>query len=155
MNNLKLREVAVGIVMLLVGVAYLLATSRIPQKASIDATTVPTILGWLMCLLGAVQIGTALKIPAGTERAPESVDYATLGKTVALIVGYVALLNTVGFVIMSVIYLFVQFIVLTPSGRKPSYVSYAVIAVVTTAVVYALFRYAFDLVLPVGLFDID
>jgi putative tricarboxylic transport membrane protein len=157
MINLKGREVAIGIVMLLTGAAYLWATSRIPPKAAIDSTTVPTILGWLMCLLGAVQLGTAIRMPAGDSggQGAEAVDYATLLKTAALIVGYVALLNTVGFVLMTVLYLVLQFIVLTPAGRRPTYLTYVVVAVVSTVVIYALFRYGFDMVLPVGLFDID
>jgi putative tricarboxylic transport membrane protein len=157
MFNLRQRELTIGFVMVIAGAAYLVATHYVPDRPGVDSATVPTILGWLMCLLGAVQLraGFALKGKAAQQSAQGAVDYATTIKTVALIIGYVALLNTGGFLIMTALYLFIQFIVLTPTRRKPGYVLYAVIAVATSIAVYALFRYGFDLVLPVGLVDLD
>jgi len=155
MQSLRQRELTIGIVMAVAGVAYLLATHYVPDKPGVDAATVPFILGVLMCVLGAVQIGTGLKLGAGAqEGTPEPVDYGTTLKTIALVVAYMALLTPVGFLVMTVVYLFLQFVVLTPAGRKPGYAAYAVIAVVTSVAVYALFRYAFDVVLPVGLVDL-
>ena len=55
---------------------------------------------------------------------------------------------------MTVVYLIAQFIVLTPADKKPNYLLYTVIAVLTSACVYLLFRYAFDMMLPVGFLDI-
>ena len=155
MFSLRQRELTIGIVMVVAGAAYLLATHYIPDKPGVDAATVPFILGLLMCLLGVVQLGTAFNLGARAgEAAEERVDYGTTLKTIALIVAYMALLTTIGFLIMTAVYLFVQFIVLTPADRKPGYVGYAVIAVLTSIAVYALFRYAFDVVLPVGLTDL-
>ncbi len=153
MVNLRQRELTIGIVMVIAGAAYLLATRSIPDKPGVDSATVPTILGVLMCLLGAVQLRTGFALTPGTKDEA-GIDYGTVLKTVALMLAYVALLNTVGFIVMTVLYLFVQFIVLTPADRKPGYALYAVIAVLTSIAVYALFRYAFDLVLPVGLIDL-
>jgi len=154
MHSLKQRELTIGIVMVIVGAAYLAATHYVPDKPGVDAATVPFILGLLMCLLGAVQLGTAFKLGARAHEATEPVDYGTTLKTIALVVAYMALLTPVGFLIMTALYLFIQFIVLTPAGRKPGYLAYAAIAVVTSVSVYMLFRYAFDMVLPVGLVDL-
>jgi len=156
MFTLKQRELTIGIVMLVAGAAYLLATHYVPDRPGVDSATVPTILGWLMCLLGVVQLRTAYALSGEEGRRPAEgpVDYATTLKTIALIVGYTALLTSVGFLIMTVLYLFAQFIVLTPASQKPRYVRYAVIAALTSIAVYALFRYAFDMVLPVGLIDL-
>lgn len=157
MSNLKQRELTVGVVMLLAGAAYLLATHYVPDRPGVDSATVPTILGVLMCILGAVQVRAALALgrEADRQQAAAAVDYGTTLKTVALIVAYTALLNSVGFLITTALYLFVQFVVLTPADQKPRYALYAAIALVTSVAVYALFRYAFDLVLPVGLIDLD
>lgn len=153
----KQRELAIGVVMVVAGAAYLLAGRHVPNKPGVDAATVPALLGYLMCLLGAVQLRTAFALggepEGGSPRA--SVDYGTTLKTVALIVAYAASLNAAGFLLASAVYLFVQFVVLTPADRKPAYVTYALIAIVTSVSVYVLFRYAFDLVLPVGLIDLD
>ncbi|WP_313506270.1 tripartite tricarboxylate transporter TctB family protein, partial [Stutzerimonas kunmingensis] len=66
---------------------------------------------------------------------------------------YVVLLGPVGFPIMTALYLYLQFIVLTPVDHKVRHLPYAAIAVVTSAVIYLLFREAFDLLLPAGLLN--
>ena len=81
-------------------------------------------------------------------------SYPTVWKTVGLILAYIALMQFVGFPIMTVVYLVAQFTILTPAGQKPNIISYTVIAVLTSAFVYLLFRYAFDMMLPVGFLDI-
>ena len=156
MADIRKREFILGIVMLVAGAAYLGATTFIPRKQFIDASFVPYVLGIMVCIIGALQLRAAAKLPATakSEVPIAQVDYATVWKTVGLIVVYAALLSVVGFPIMTVLYLFAQFIMLTPVDRKPGYVLYGVIAVVTSASVYLLFRYAFDLMLPLGLLDL-
>jgi putative tricarboxylic transport membrane protein len=156
MTDLKKREFILGIVMLLVGVAYLWATTHIPRKQFVDAAFVPYILGVSITLLGIFQLLAAAKMPSGRKKeGGTSIDYATVWKTVGLIVAYAALLNTLGFPLMTAVYLFIQFIVLTPVDRKPNLVTYALISIVSAAAIYLLFRYAFDLMLPVGWLDLD
>ncbi|MEN3111185.1 tripartite tricarboxylate transporter TctB family protein [Uliginosibacterium paludis] len=151
MSNLRKREFAVGIVFLLVGLAYLWMTSQLPRKQFIDAAFVPYVLAITMCLLGAFQLWEAARMPAGdTGKQEDTADYRTVVKTLALIVAYAALLQPLGFPLMTVIYLFAQFIVLTPRDKAISYPMYATIAVLSSAAVYATFRYAFDMLLPVG-----
>ena len=48
------------------------------------------------------------------------------------------------------LYLFLQFWLLTPKETKPPFVLYAVIAVVASVTIFAMFRYTFDLLLPAG-----
>lgn len=154
MNHNKKREVAVGALFLLIGIGYLYLTSAIPRRQFIDAASVPYVLASTMCLLGVLQIREAFKLADGKQSAvQESADYRTVWKTLALIVAYAAFLESVGFPIMTVVYLFAQFIVLTPPDKKISYPSYATIAVITSAVVYLTFRHAFDMILPVGLLN--
>ncbi|MDD2882279.1 MAG: tripartite tricarboxylate transporter TctB family protein [Rhodoferax sp.] len=158
MVNKKRLEFFLGLTMLLVGLGYLWATTNIPRKHDgIDASFVPYILGSLCSFLGVLQLLAAvrLKAAAATDASTSKADYATLWKTLALIVGYVALLSWVGFPIMTVVYLMAQFYVLTPADQKPRWVLYATVAVVTSAVVYLLFRHAFDLILPLGWLDFD
>ncbi|MNE90686.1 hypothetical protein D3C80_1882280 [compost metagenome] len=52
---------------------------------------------------------------------------------------------------MTAIYLYLQFIVLTPVDHRVNHLAYALIALVTSAITYLLFREAFDLMLPSGL----
>jgi putative tricarboxylic transport membrane protein len=154
MGYIKKREFAVGAFFLAVGLGYLYITSALPRRQFIDAAFVPYVLAITMCLLGVVQIWQAHKLVVGEPSgAEDTADYGTVLKTLGLIVAYTALLEPVGFPIMTVVYLFTQFIVLTPADRKVNYLMYAAIAIATSASVYLTFRYAFDMILPVGLLN--
>ena len=154
MGDAKKRELALGIIILAAGVAYLFLTNRLPHKQFIDARFVPYVLGSIMCVLGILQLRAALKfVPKAPGKAGEQVDYATVWKTVGLIVGYVALMGYVGFPIMTLLYLVAQFVVLTPVRMKVNYPLYVAIAVISSALIYLTFRYAFDMMLPVGPLD--
>jgi putative tricarboxylic transport membrane protein len=155
MADKKRMEFFLGLIMLFVGLAYLWATTAIPRKDHIDASFVPYALGSMCSLLGVIQLFAAAKMAAKSSSSDSeaAVDYATVGKTVGLIVGYVALLSSVGFPVMTVVYLIAQFFVLTPADKKPRWLLYATVAVVTAAAVYLLFRHAFDLMLPLGVLD--
>ncbi len=152
MSYTKKREYVAGAFFLIVGLGYLYLTSGIPRKQFIDAAFVPYVLAFTMCLLGVLQLRAAYKLPV-SEQAGEkdTADYRTVWKTLGLIVAYAAFLEPVGFPVMTVVYLFLQFIVLTPRDKKISYPMYGVIAVMTSAIVYLTFRQAFDMMLPVGL----
>ncbi|MEZ5645531.1 MAG: tripartite tricarboxylate transporter TctB family protein [Burkholderiaceae bacterium] len=151
MGHQKRRELVLGAFFLVVGLGFLYLTSELPRKAFIDAAFVPYILAISMSLLGAMQIRDAYKLsdePQG--QAPEVTDHRTVLKTLALIVAYAVLFTSVGFPIMTVAYLFMQFIVLTPTDKKVNYLNYGLIALITTAVVYLTFRHGFDMLLPTG-----
>jgi len=152
MADKKRTEFFLGLIMLFVGLAYLWATTDIARKDSIDASFVPYMLGSMCSLLGVLQLLVAARLEAKPGNV-ETVDYATVAKTVGLIVGYVALLSSVGFPIMTMVYLMVQLYVLTPAGQKPRWALYATVAVVSAAAIYLLFRHAFDLMLPLGMLD--
>lgn len=157
MGDAKKREYALGFIILIAGIAYLLLTSRLPRKQFIDAAFVPYVLASIMCLLGVLQLRAARSFakepPNNGETMEGVVDYPTVWKTLGLIVGYVALMPYVGFPVMTVLYLVAQFVVLTPLSTKVNYVLYIVIAVVASAAIFLTFRYAFDMMLPVGFFD--
>ena len=154
MSSLKKREIAVGIAFLFVGLGYLYLTMQIPRKQFIDAAFIPYVLATIMCVLGILQLLEVRKISDSTSsQAQDTSDYRTVWKTLGLIVAYAALMEPIGFPIMTVVYLFAQFIVLTPLDKKVNYPMYLVIAVLTSAVVYVIFRQAFDMLLPVGVFS--
>jgi putative tricarboxylic transport membrane protein len=132
MADKKRMEFFLGLIMLLGGLAYLWATTAIPRKDHIDASFVPYVLGSMCSLLGVFQLLAAAKLKSTSDAdvSETPVDYATVAKTVGLIVGYVALLSSVGFPIMTAAYLIAQFYVLTPTDQKPRWVLYATVAVV-------------------------
>ena len=163
MTTANKKELTIGVAMLGASIAYLVMAYRVPGHDGIDAATVPTLLAILLCLLGALQtlsaIGNRARPAAESDAdAPEQtstsvVEPLTVLKTLVLILIYVVLLGPVGFPIMTALYLYLQFIVLTPVDHKVRHLPYAAIAVVTSAVIYLLFREAFDLLLPAGLLN--
>ena len=163
MTTANKKDLIIGVAMLGASIAYLVMAYRVPGHDGIDAATVPTLLAILLCLLGALQtlsaIGNRARPAAESDAdAPEQtstsvVEPLTVLKTLGLILIYVVLLGPVGFPIMTALYLYLQFIVLTPVNQKVRHLPYAAIAVVTSAVIYLLFREAFDLLLPAGLLN--
>ncbi len=157
MSALKKREIALGCFMLVASAIYLLMSYNLPKHhiGLVTASFVPYVLGIIMFGLGIMQLRNARKIPdatsGGKSAEKEEVDYPTVGKTVALIVGFAALMPIIGFPIMAVVYLFLQFIVLTPGKDKPNYLLYGIISLIASTVIYLTFRHVFDLMLPTGL----
>lgn len=154
MDRLKKREFTVGIIMLASGLGYMALTSQIPhvrnQYGFVDATFVPYVLSLIMCLLGVLQILTARRVTERESDQASGTDQRTVFKTIALIIIYVALMEPLGFLLSTTAYLIVQFTMLTPSDKKPNLPLYVLIAVLTSGITYAIFRYAFNMVLPVG-----
>lgn len=172
MSAIDKKEGSIGAVMIAAGAAYLYLAQGLPRRGMdvVDSAFVPTVLAVMMCVLGVLQIVAAARhrhdddtaggrgpdagepkadAGAGQLRAGGS-GYLTVLMTLGLIAGYTALLNSVGFPIMTAIYLFLQFLVLTPADARPRPGRYALIAVVAAVSIFATFRYGFELMLPAG-----
>lgn len=65
---------------------------------------------------------------------------------------YVGLMDLVGFVIMTILYVFVQILILTPRDKwGKTYVPAAITAVVSGGLLFYVFRYLLNVLLPVGI----
>ena len=156
MDRVKKRELLIGIAMLGAGLGYLSLTMGLPRKAFIDAAFVPYLLAAGMCLLGTLQLLAAWRqaaVKADAATPGTAPDYLTVGKTLGLIVGYIAILGWVGFPLATVAYLYLQFLVLTPLEQRVSHGRYLLIAVGASVFIYVVFRHGFDLLLPAGLLE--
>ncbi|MGE8294613.1 MAG: tripartite tricarboxylate transporter TctB family protein [Pseudomonas sp.] len=166
MNTLNKKELIIGIAMLGASLTYLVLAQQLPGHDGVDAATVPKLLAGFLSLLGVMQLVSAFAKPKAaaepaTSPAPaeaeeptvEIVEPKTVIKTLGLILGYMALLGPVGFPIMTVVYLYLQFLVLTPVNQKARHLTYLLIAVICSALIFLLFREAFDLLLPAGLLN--
>ena len=155
MDPAKKKEVVIGAAMLATGLIYLFLTANLPRKAFIDAAFVPYLFAAGMCLLGVLQLLAAWgQAPREDAAAAEAgPDYLTVGKTLGLIVGYIAVLQWLGFPIATVAYLYLQFLVLTPHDHRVSHGRYLLIALCASVFIYVVFRHGFDLLLPAGLLD--
>ena len=158
MDTYKKKELLIGALMLGAGLLYLFLTINLPRKGFIDASTVPYVLSAGLCLLGILQLlqgykATPDNATADNDEATTGIDYTTVLKTLGLVAAYIALLKPAGFLLVTVLYLYLQFIVLTPLEQKVNHLAYAVIAVLSSAMIYATFRLGFDLMLPTGLLN--
>lgn len=154
MKTEKSREILLSVIILAVAAFYTVMTLIIPVKSSgINARTVPYILCAGMWLLGIFQFLNARK--SDTKKpAGEAVDKMTVLKTAVLIMIYIGFFEMAGFLLMTSIYLFLQFIILIPSESKINYWVYGIIAVAMSAFVYFTFRYGLDIMLPQGIIGI-
>lgn len=165
MNTLNKKELIIGIAMLGASLTYLVLAQQLPGHDGVDAATVPKLLAGFLSLLGLMQLISAFAkpkvaaepaspVPTEAEEQPaEVIEPKTVLKTLGLILGYMALLGPVGFPIMTVVYLYLQFLVLTPVNQKARHLTYLLIAVICSALIFLLFREAFDLLLPAGLLN--
>lgn len=153
MKTQKMQDRIFGIIVLAVAAFYTVCTLIIPVKEDsglINARTMPLLLAALMWILGICQLVTARKSDTRPlEKAQR--DLRTVFKTAVMIVIYIALFEPVGFLITTMVYLFLQFIILTPADKKPSRLLYAVISVAVSLFVYTIFRYSLDIMLPQGI----
>ncbi len=158
MDTYKKKELLIGALMLGAGLLYLFLTVNLPRKGFIDASTVPYVLSAGLCLLGILQLLQGYQAKPDTAAAhndeeASDIDYATVFKTLGLVAAYMALLKPAGFLLITVLYLYLQFIVLTPFEQKINHLAYAVIALLSSVLIYATFRLGFDLMLPTGLLN--
>lgn len=166
MNTLNKKELIIGIAMLGASLTYLVLAQQLPGHDGVDAATVPKLLAGFLSLLGVMQLVSAFAKPKAAaepaaspapaeaeEPTVEIVEPKTVIKTLGLILGYMALLGPVGFPIMTVVYLYLQFLVLTPVNQKARHLTYLLIAIICSALIFLLFREAFDLLLPAGLLN--
>lgn len=146
-------EIFVGLAMLGVGIGYLYMTMQLPRRGAVDATFFPYVLAWAMIGLGALQCIVTLRrsdFGARSGEPMQNVQKLTVLATLGLVALYIFALRQLGFPIATTLFLFAQFIVLTPTGQKLKLPLYALLAVISSAVIFVIFRYGFNLLLPAG-----
>lgn len=93
-----------------------------------------------------------------SQREPSEVEIEEDGKkyyglvvlTVLLLVGCVALLQPLGFIISTTIFLFLQMCIMSKKHNR-KYITFIIVSIVTSGLIYWIFRGFFNLMLPAGL----
>nr|WP_111298405.1 tripartite tricarboxylate transporter TctB family protein [Paracoccus saliphilus] len=147
---MRLKDVIVGLAMTGAGIGYLGMAAALPAKDGVDAATVPFVLAWMMIGLGLIELFGASRRQAAAGQAAEWGGALTVVLTLLLIAGFIVALRPLGFPIATALYLFLQFMVLAPRAGRPPVALYAGLAASVAAVIFATFRYGFDLLLPAG-----
>lgn len=124
---------------------------------SVDAKFWPRVIGIMGCVFSLLMLlQSLLEIRQGgrtekasEETAAESGQMNRSLQTLGLIFLYILGLSYFGFFLMTGLYLFFQFLVLSEPGNR-NLKRLALIAVLFTIGVYLVFHYAFAMVLPQG-----
>lgn len=158
----KHKELIIGCSFALFAGLYLAGCAMIPKRslAMVGAEFVPYLLGYFLLFLAGCQIVTALnarrKTAASDGEAPpengeQTGDGIGLLITFGLLCVYIALIEPLGFILASMVYLLCQMTILVPKNEPKRYGLHLVIAIVLPVIAYYVFRSGLNLVLPVGI----
>ncbi len=159
----KYGDIVVGVFFMLLSAVVMFMATQLPKSAVMDIGPdfMPMVIGAVTFLLAALL--TFLNVKnfkmhmEEAEAAADSIEecnYKRVLSSFVLTVVYVMILQPVGFIISTIIYLPLQMLILAPEDkRKP--LPLVILTVIFTLVVFFLFRYGFKIVLPAGIFTIN
>ena len=157
------KDLFSGIFLVLFAAALLIGSFTIKSKVemAVGPDFIPKIVSTLLLVLGAVitfQGYRAVRANKNTKQDEQS-DENEKGKsekwksaiaTMVLMVVYAAVISSVGFLISTAIYAFLQMLLLAPKEKRNP-VKFLIISVISTVVIYLAFTKGFKLMLPAGI----
>lgn len=162
MSFKKCRDLILGIVMLAFSVFYLVFSQQIKTRPKLtpayaSAQIMPKLLGILLAVLSVICIIQGIRRLKSADSEQEAENAAKGDKTAvlltfAVIIGYVLAMNAAGFILSTVIYLFLQMLILAPADKR-NYLLFTIVAVVFTAIVFVAFRIGLQQLLPRGVIE--
>lgn len=153
----KYSELFTGCFFLIIAIIYAnqIPKIKITKISLINSAFFPKILFVALTALALLQIYKGVisikkaKEGSGQEKV-EIIDNNCVFMTFGLSLCYVIILEPLGFLISSIIYMFCQMMVLSPrKEQKP--VMFIIISIIASFVVYYLFRNGLSLMLPAGI----
>lgn len=162
-NAHQLRDWLTGGLVVGLGVALFLASNAVKDFASVGVGSafLPRLVAFVLLLSGLVILSQGLRRNTPTQSSSEeesTVESDTpkvfgglpgVALTVALMLAYLILLDTLGFLIASAAYVFLQILVLSKDAPR-RLLSFALSAVIPALLAYFLFVNVFQISLPVG-----
>ncbi|MBE5974849.1 MAG: tripartite tricarboxylate transporter TctB family protein [Paenibacillaceae bacterium] len=160
----KYGDMIVGGFFMILSAGMMIMAKMLPKSTIMDIGPdfMPMCIGLVTFILAAALAFLNLKnLKMRTAEAEkmekEELDYKRMLTSFMLILVYVYLLQPVGFIVTTILYLPLQMYVLAPDEKKTKkdIIQLAVISVIFTFVVFFLFRYGFKIILPAGIFTIN
>ena len=154
------------ILIVLFGIAVIIMSSQIQTvvtSIAIGPDFMPRLIGIIFVILGLALVPEALKKQrAAAESAAPSEEVAKLtGKQLmqkymhfiiwALALVYALLMKPLGFLVDSILFMFVSMYLLTMREEKRNWIVIILVSLIVPTVVYIVFRQKFYLMLPIGL----
>ena len=160
----KYGDIIVGVFFMLLSAAMLVMAKMLPKSTVMDIGPdfMPMCIGVMTFVLAAALVFLNIKnmkiyVAQAEAEGPEKADYKRVLTSFIMILVYVFVLKSVGFIISTLVYLPVQMFILAPEERrgKKNVIQLLLTDVLFTFVVFFLFRYGFKIVLPAGIFTIN
>lgn len=129
---------------------------KITKFTLVNSAFFPKVLCVLLLSLSGIQLLFGIndiknwKEDANKEEAVQGTDWKCVAETFALSVFYVAALKPAGFLISTVIYLFLQICVLCPKENLKPF-QFGAVALIASMIIYFIFRNGLGLMLPQGI----
>lgn len=152
----KYGDIISGVFVIAVAIGLYMISLNIKQfnVVKMGADFVPKLVAIIFGILGLILLIKGIKGLKGTKvtesQEEDKPDNLSAIATLVLLVLYVALLDKIGFVIMTIIYLFVQFIIVSKKSQR-KYIQFAVLSVVISLGAYYLFVDVFRVMIPNGI----
>lgn len=160
----KYGDIVVGVFFMALSAIMMVMAQMLPKSKvmEIGPDFMPMVIGGITFVLALIL--TVLNVKNRKMRAAElenaaidECDYKRVLLSALLVLVYVFVLQPVGFIVSTLVYLPLQMLVLSPDDQrgKKQIIQLLIIDVIFTLVVFFLFRYGFKIVLPAGIFTIN
>lgn len=150
----KKRDLLCSVIFLAFGIFMFVQSAAIkPLMGSKDLGSgfVPKIIAGCIIVIAAAKLIMTLTSKKEEKKIENDEDKMGGLLTIALLLIYSVLFNTLGFILSTMLYLFAQMLILSDE-RNRKIPLFAVIAVVAPVAIYGLFVYVIKMPLPIGLF---
>jgi len=160
----KYGDIIVGGFFMILSAGMMIMAKMLPKSTVMDIGPdfMPMCIGVVTFVLAAALVflnvkNLKMRKAEAETMVKEDLDYKRMLTSFMLILVYVYLLQPVGFIITTILYLPFQMYVLAPDDKKTKkdVIQLTVTSVLFTFVVFFLFRYGFKIILPAGIFTIN
>jgi putative tricarboxylic transport membrane protein len=148
----KTKEIICSVIFAVFGGFMYLEAAKIHplMEKDLGSGFFPKIIGLSIFVVAIIQLILTIKREAPKETKNDQEDSKGGLFTIAAIAGYTVLYDVLGFILSTMIYLFIQICILS-SKKNRNYKLFALVSVITPFIIYALFVYVIDMPLPEGL----
>lgn len=160
----KYGDIVVGIFFMSISAIMMIMAKMLPKSKVMDIGPdfMPMCIGLLTFVLAAVLTvlnvkNFKLRIAQIHSASIADCDYKRVLLSIILVLIYVFILQPIGFIVSTIVYLPLQMLILSPEDKrkKKDIIQLLIIDIVFTLIVFFLFRYGFKIVLPAGIFTIN
>lgn len=151
----KASDFVVALIAVVFGTTTYMMARKIPllMENDVGSAFFPKVIALSLLILGILKFIVTL-LRKGEEKAQEkNSDMVNGMKTIVLLLGYVILFGKLGFILSSMVYLFLQMLILSKKEERRMKL-FAFISILVPIVMYILFVFVIKMPLPKGILPI-